>query len=59
MRMLRSGFCLELPARNENGLWQVIMVRQVAGQRQAGAVTVIVQREPVLVVRTVEWIDTK
>ena len=55
--ILRTGYCLDQPARNEKGHWQVIVSKKKAGQREAGAVTVIIEDEEKLVIRTVEWID--
>jgi len=58
-RMLLTGHCLDAPARNENGDWQVIIVYRLAGNRDAGAVTVILEDEEKLVIRTVEWMDIR
>ena len=57
--ILRTGFCLEDPARNEFGRWQVIVGKRLAGHRVAGAVTVILDEEEKLVIRTLEWVDPK
>ncbi len=55
--ILRTGFCLDQPKRNERGNWQVIVSKRLAGHREAGAVTIILEGEDKLIVRTVEWID--
>lgn len=58
-QMLRAGHCLDAPARNENGDWQVIGAYRLAGSRDAGAVTVILEDQEKLVIRTVEWMDLR
>ena len=58
-QMLLAGHCHDTPARNERGQWQVIMVTRIAGNREAGAVTVIMEGDEKLVVRTVEWMDVR
>lgn len=58
-RILREGHCLEDPIKNEKGNWQVIIVKRIAGSREAGVVTVILDDEEGLVVRTVEWMDLR
>lgn len=55
--ILRTGSCFDQPERNEKGNWQVILSKRVAGHREAGAVTIILEDEDLLVIRTVEWID--
>ena len=55
--ILRTGFCLDQPKRNEKGDWQVIVSKRLAGHREAGAVTIILEGEDKLIIRTVEWID--
>ncbi|WP_350187680.1 DUF4258 domain-containing protein [Thalassobaculum sp.] len=57
--ILRTGRCHDQPARNERGHWQVIVAKRLAGQRLAGAVTVVYENEDKLVIRTVEWIDPR
>jgi hypothetical protein len=58
VRILRNGHC-DQPKRNERGKWQVIVSMRLKGSREAGVVTVILEKEEKLVVRTVEWIDVK
>ena len=55
--ILRTGYCLGQPIRNERGHWQVIVSKQIAGRREAGAVTIILESEEMLIIRTVEWMD--
>lgn len=54
--ILRTGFCDE-PKRNEFGNWQVIVSKRLHGHREAAAVTVILEDEEKLLIRTVEWLD--
>ena len=58
-RLLREGHCLSAPIRNENGEWQAIVVARIAGNRDAGAVTVILEDEETLILRTVQWMDVR
>jgi hypothetical protein len=58
-QILRHGHCLEQPERNEQGEWQVIMVARIGGSRDAGAVTVILEDENTLIIRTVQWMDIR
>ena len=58
-RILREGRCHDPPSRNDNGDWQVIMTKRLAGQREAGAVTVIIHDKDMLVIRTVQWMDVR
>lgn len=55
--ILRGGFCVEKPERNEKGHWQVVVSKKIAGHREAGAVTIILEDEEKLIIRTVEWMD--
>ena len=55
--ILQTGHCLDQPKRNERGNWQVIVSKRLAGHREAGAVTVILEGEEKLIIRTVEWMD--
>ena len=55
--MLLEGRCLEQPHLNERNNWQVLFGKKLSGNRLAGAVTIILEKEPVLIIRTVEWID--
>lgn len=57
-RILREGFC-QTPEKNEEGEWQVIVTKRVKGQREAGAVTIILEDDEKLIIRTVEWMDLK
>ena len=41
----------------EDGEWKVIMVRRMPGKRDAGVVTLFVQENEELFVKTVEWMD--
>ena len=41
----------------EDGEWKVIMVRRMPGKREAGVVTLFVQENEELFVKTVEWMD--
>jgi hypothetical protein len=56
--ILRGGFCCN-PYKNEKGHWQVIVVKRISGRRDAGVVTIILDKEEKLIVRTVEWMDIK
>ena len=58
-KILQEGYCQTEPERNEEGEWQVIMVARIAGSRDAGAVTVILEGESKLVIRTVQWMDLR
>jgi hypothetical protein len=58
-QMLQTGHCHGAPERNEEGDWQVVMVARIAGNRDAGAVTVILEGETKLVIRTVQWMDLR
>ncbi len=49
--ILRTGYCLNQPKRNERGNWQVIVSKRLAGHREAGAVTIILEGEDKLVAR--------
>lgn len=41
----------------EDGEWKVIIVRRMPGNREAGVVTLFVQENEELFVKTVEWMD--
>ncbi len=41
----------------EDGEWKVVMVRRLPGKREAGVVTLFVQDNDELFVKTVEWMD--
>ena len=55
-RILQTGFVEGRPVL-EDGEWKVIMVRRLAGRREAGVVTLFVQDNDELFVKTVEWMD--
>ena len=57
--ILRTGQCRDKPKRNERGNWQAIIAKRIAGQREAGVVTVILEDEENLIIRTVEWMDLR
>jgi hypothetical protein len=57
--ILRNGYCHGQPHRNEKGHWQVIISKRLTGQREAGAVTVILEEIDRLIIRTVQWMDPK
>ena len=59
MKILTTGHCLDIPKRNQQGHWQCIMVKRIAGKREAGAVTIILERRELLIIRTVEWMDPR
>lgn len=54
--ILRDGFVEREPTLH-NGEWKVIMVRRMPGMREAGVVTLFVQENEELFVKTVEWMD--
>lgn len=56
--ILRFGECDE-PRKNERGAWQVIVSGRRKGSREAGIVTVIVENEEKLIIRTVQWMDVR
>lgn len=58
-KILRTGHCVDPPIRNEHGHWQVIIVKRIGNIREAGIVTVILEDEEKLIVRTIEWMDLK
>lgn len=41
----------------EDGEWKVLMVKRMPGTREAGVVTLFVQDDETLFVKTVEWMD--
>lgn len=55
LRILRTGYVDEAPVELRAGDWQCKMTQKIGG-REAGAVTIIVQAQQ-LVIRTVEWED--
>jgi len=58
-RILQTGHCNGEPTLNDKGEWEVVMVKKVGGYRDAGAVTIILNDEKGLVIKTVEWMDLK
>jgi hypothetical protein len=59
MAILSKGMVEGAPVRSEHDDgWKVVVVRRMAGRREAGAVTVIIDPPSTqLVVVTVEWMD--
>ena len=57
--ILRTGHCHDQPVLNEKGDWQVIVSKRIAGRREAGALTIMLEKNNLLIIRTVEWIDPK
>lgn len=58
-RILRTGHCHKAPIKNEKGDWQATMVKKIAGNRDAGVVTVILEDKELLIIRTVQWMDMR
>lgn len=62
-RILRAGSIEGEPemVTGEDGVveWKVVMVRRMAGTRDAGAVTLFVRDDEELFVKTVMWMDCK
>lgn len=56
LRILRTGYVDEPPEEIRDGDWKC-KITQAIGSREAGAVTIIVSRRQLLVVKTVEWED--
>lgn len=56
-RILREGHCSDEPAKNDKGHWQAIMTKRIQGSREAGVVTVILEDDDKLIIRTVQWMD--
>jgi hypothetical protein len=54
--ILRTGTA-EGPPVLKDGEWKVIMVRRMPGTREAGVVTLIVEENEEVFVKTVEWMD--
>ena len=57
-RVLRSGYIDAQPERTGKGEWKAVVVRRMAGHREAGVVTIIFRDNDTLFVKTVEWMDT-
>lgn len=58
LRVLRSGYCDELPELTEYGEWKCKMTQKIRGARKAGAV-VIILHDGRLFLKTIEWEDEK
>lgn len=56
-RILLSGYVDGDPDRTENDEWKVVVVKRMAGTREAGVVTIILNDDQRLFVKTVEWMD--
>ena len=54
--ILEKGFVSDAPVKNEEGEWECVVTRRLAGHREAGVVTIIL-REDGLFVKTVMWMD--
>lgn len=57
-RILRTGMVLESPVRTTRGEWKCKVVKRLRGNRDAGAVTIILL-DGKLFVKTIEWEDLK
>ncbi|PWC39278.1 hypothetical protein [Azospirillum sp. TSO35-2] len=57
-RILRTGVVMEQPTKTARGEWKCKMVKRLRGNRDAGAVTIIMLNGK-LFVKTVEWEDLK
>lgn len=55
-RLLRSGHVMEVPKRTERNEWKCKIIKRIRGDRDAGAVTIILD-DTMLFVLTVEWED--
>ena len=55
--ILQTGMVEGMPQKNEQGDWEVVVVKRMPGQREAGAVTIVYRDEASLFVKTVEWMD--
>lgn len=58
-RILEEGSCHGQPVKSEHGHWQVTMTKRILGNREAGAVTIIIQEKEELIIRTVQWMDVR
>lgn len=56
-RILLSGYVDGDPGKTENDEWKVVVVKRMAGTREAGVVTIILNDDQRLFVKTVEWMD--
>jgi hypothetical protein len=55
-RILREGMVLDAPTRIDGG-WEAVIRRRIRGTRDAGAATILLKEEDVVIVKTVMWID--
>ncbi len=55
--ILRTGIVEPDPVLEPSGEWKVVVVKRMAGAREAGAVTLFAQEDGILFVKTVEWMD--
>ena len=55
--ILQTGMVEGSPQKNEQGDWEVVVVKRMPGSREAGAVTIVYRDETLLFVKTVEWMD--
>lgn len=56
-RILRDGQVLQEPTLNDHGDWEAVIQRRVRGNRDAGAVTIIIEKNNELTLKTVMWMD--
>lgn len=56
--ILRTGHVMEEPEATPRGEWKCKVTKRLRGQRQAGAITVIMKGGS-LFVKTVEWEDPR
>ncbi|WP_019644532.1 DUF4258 domain-containing protein [Novispirillum itersonii] len=54
--ILRTGFIDGEPRADEDA-WTVVMTKRMPGTRRAGVVTLIMQQDAAVFVKTVEWMD--
>jgi Domain of unknown function (DUF4258) len=57
-RLLRTGHVMEEPQRTKRKEWKCKVVKQIKGNREAGAVTIIIVNG-MLFVKTIEWEDLR
>ena len=55
--ILRTGNILDPAKKNIHGDWEVIVVKRISEQREAGVVTIVSREDNRLFVKTVEWMD--
>ncbi|MGH2510349.1 MAG: DUF4258 domain-containing protein [Ktedonobacteraceae bacterium] len=55
-RILRNGVIEEEPQKTDRGEWKVKVCMRLKGNRDAGVITIILDRQRLLV-KTVEWED--